>query len=241
MWWEGKDGEVPPTSSPTGKGNPWKQGVDREGGAPELALHRARRRTTPCSAKFYDDPEGVPISAIVFGGRRATTVPLVMQAFNWTARRLLRRDARLRDDRGGHGQGRRRAPRPDGDAALLRLQHGRVLRALAGHAGATSSNPPKVFLVNWFRQGQGRQVPLAGLRREHARPQVDRRPRAPPRRRAGDALRLGAQGGGPRSLRPRHPAEHVDEATSIDERPGRRSSSRRGSSSTRLGPRCRRL
>ena len=68
--------------------------------------------------------------------RRQRRVPLVYQALNWTARRVPRRDAVVGDHRRGDRQGRRRAPRPDGDAAVLRLQHGRLLPALARRCGA---------------------------------------------------------------------------------------------------------
>jgi ABC-type lipoprotein export system ATPase subunit len=81
VWWEGKDGD-PPTELTDWQGKPVEEGLDREGRAPELALHGAGDEQ-PGLSQVRDDPEGVPISAIIFGGRRATTIPLVMQAFNW--------------------------------------------------------------------------------------------------------------------------------------------------------------
>ncbi len=81
IWWEGKDGD-PPTECIDWRGNKWTPARK------EPAAHPNARFTTPMTnnpvlAKEVDDPKGVPISAVIFGGRRATTMPLIFQAFNW--------------------------------------------------------------------------------------------------------------------------------------------------------------
>ena len=81
VWWEGLD-KNPPKNAINWKGEPW----DCEGG--EKGAHPNSRFTAPacecpCISPEFESPKGVPISAIVFGGRRAKTAPLVYQSFDW--------------------------------------------------------------------------------------------------------------------------------------------------------------
>ena len=151
VWWEGMTGE-PPEHAIDWKGNDWTPESD------EPAAHPNARFTTPAAqcpsiAPEWEDPAGVPIDAFLFGGRRATVVPLVTEAFDWEHGVFLGATMSLGDDRGRRRRGRQAALRPDGDAAVLRLQHGRLLRPLARRSAREHADQmPRIFVVNWFRK-----------------------------------------------------------------------------------------
>jgi phosphoenolpyruvate carboxykinase (GTP) len=149
VWWEGKDGP-PPAECLDWKGERW---------TPECktpAAHPNSRFTTPAKnnpmyAPEAEDPQGVPISAIVFGGRRSDTLPLVFQAFDWGHGVYL--GAMMGSEMtaaaaGGAGQLRRdpMAMRPFvGYDMGLYFRHWLHMRKHIEHL-------PRIFHVNWFRR-----------------------------------------------------------------------------------------
>jgi phosphoenolpyruvate carboxykinase (GTP) len=82
VWWEGLD-KNPPHGALNWKGQPWDPESGEPGAHPNSRF-TAPAKNCPCISKEFDNPAGVPISAIVFGGRRAKTAPLVYQSRDWT-------------------------------------------------------------------------------------------------------------------------------------------------------------
>ncbi|MFG1450152.1 MAG: phosphoenolpyruvate carboxykinase (GTP) [Thermoplasmataceae archaeon] len=147
-WWEGLE-------QPSGPIKDW-QGKDVERRSGEKVAHPNSRFTTPLHrypelSQKADDPMGVPVSAIIFGGRRVDTIPLVFESFDWNHGVFL--GATMGVEQTAAAEGKVGAVRRDPMA--MRPFCGYNINDYFRHwldIGKSSKNLPKIFYVNWFRK-----------------------------------------------------------------------------------------
>ena len=148
VWWEGLD-KNPPTNAIDWLGNKWDC-TDGSKGAHPNSRFTAMAVNCPCISKEFDNPAGVPIDAIVFGGRRAKTAPLVYQSFDWNHGVYV--GSAMASETTAAAAGAVGVVRRDPMAMLPFV--GYNMGDYWAHwieMGKKIPNPPKIFNVNWFR------------------------------------------------------------------------------------------
>ena len=154
IWWEGMTGE-PPAHAIDWRGNDWTPESDTTAAHPN-ARFTVPAAQAPSMADEWEDPKGVPISAIMFGGRRATIVPLVHEARDWEHATFM-----------GSIMSSETTAAQAGQVGNLRFDPMAMLPFCGYHMGdyfahwltvANKTSPPakmpRVFYVNWFRKDE---------------------------------------------------------------------------------------
>ncbi|MGH3836594.1 MAG: phosphoenolpyruvate carboxykinase (GTP) [Pseudonocardiaceae bacterium] len=164
IWWEGLEDRPAHLTSWTKQD--W---TPADGAAGQRCAHPNSRYCTPMAqcpvlADEWDDPAGVPISAILFGGRRASTIPLVNEAFDWQHGVFL--GATLSSEKTAAAAGRIGEVRRDPMAMLPFIGYNAgdyFQHWINVGKGADATKLPKVFYVNWFRRGADQRLLWPGF------------------------------------------------------------------------------
>lgn len=150
VWWEGLNNN-PPENALDWKGNPWNGKTSNEKGAHPNSRFTSPTKNCPCLGKEFENPEGVPISAIIFGGRRPHTIPLVYETFDWNHGVFAGSIISSESTAASTGKVGVLTHNPMAMMPFCGYNMGKYFAHWLKMGKLLGDKAPKVFNVNWFR------------------------------------------------------------------------------------------